>query len=440
MIAAIKITVLLFILSAHGKDDDDKRQNFNICQEFGVITNVTHIDETAPSTYFSLKINNNISINSKALSKLNITRIDINLRTDGLYDRSPNCSLSLQPDSFDDLSSLISLSIKNANLNFTGNPLAPLKSLTMLKLKSCGINDVPTEILSSLSNLLELSLADNYIQVIHSNAFLSMKNLQNLDLNRNNIGSLEPGCFNGLSELEILNLSINSIKAVPGIFQGLNHLKKLILVSSFGVNEFQPIILQDVPALIELQLDWNKLMSLSSTMFDNVPRLHTLSLTANSLRTIPHALFEKLKSLRELYLQQNMIETIEPRAFNGLNLTTLDLSLNDIQQISAESFNGLTINTLILHKNQIEELQSQAFNGLTANEMDLSQNSLQKIGVEDFRGVKCRQLDLTMNRIEEIASGAFDNIQVEKLILKMNPIITEDRATWGIPTSVQIEV
>ncbi|XP_022521480.2 leucine-rich repeat-containing protein 19 [Astyanax mexicanus] len=98
--------------------------------------------------------------------------------------------------------------LDESNKTLTGIPLTYSSSITKLILhhNSITMNSSDTKSLSKLTNLKELDLSYNHIEV------------------------LADGAFSGLEKLEVLNLSGNRLKTVKKeALTGLNHLKKLDL-------------------------------------------------------------------------------------------------------------------------------------------------------------------------------------------------------------------
>ena len=95
--------------------------------------------------------------------------------------------------------------------------------------------------------------------------------------------------------------------------------------------------------VIKLNLNNNRIRSLSNDLFKKLQRLEILNLSSNFIRFIQNGLFNDLIFLKQLDLSSNLINSIEDYSFVNLNiLEFLNLNNNDnLKFISNKTFSGL---------------------------------------------------------------------------------------------------
>ncbi|XP_015119772.1 carboxypeptidase N subunit 2-like [Diachasma alloeum] len=436
----VLISLAVSAAPAQGQEEvcSDEDWDFRMCKKSNALTRVTHDASIFSGKSFYKTLSGITAINEDAFDTLDLERLVLTFsERDG--DETPPPAVSIKPNTLVGLANLRELSIGGGRIDSNGGILALPRSLVSLKFRTCGFTEVPTETLSAVPNLEELSLEGNDIRSVKPDAFAGLTSLKTLDLSRNRVKKLHDGCFNQLGNLESLNLVQNMIAPAPGLLRGLNKLKKLYMSDAFNLAGFQPYLLEDVPALKVLYLGFNRMSSLQAGMFDALHGLEDLSLYGNLLQHVPRGVFDTLGSLNELSLADNRIETIEPGAFSGLNLTRLVLSLNNIKTIETGTFSNLNVsNRLVLRKNLISDVKPRAFRKLTTRQLDLTENKLTKVDADDFAGLTARELDLSSNRITAVAPDAFIYARIDVLGLFLNPIAGVDKNGWGLQESVEI--
>src|SRR5207249_2794659 len=92
-----------------------------------------------------------------------------------------------------------------------------------------------------------------------------------------------------------------------------------------------------------------------------------------------------------LYINNSSLAVVEADSFNGLQITTLQLSGCRIQNISAEAFRGLekSLSNLHLQENELNEVPTTALRRLKSLQLlDLSRNKLTVVQDKVFDGLR----------------------------------------------------
>ena len=184
-------------------------------------------------------------------------------------------------------------------------------------------------------------------------------------------------CFNILSvavHLRSLDLSYNNI----------NH---RALQNSLAVPFYSKVTL----FLGNLVLSHNNIENVYEDLFNALPNLVNLDLGYNKITTISNYSFRSQGKLQSLCLIGNdLLKSIEPNAFVGLKLlTNLSITSTEIDRLCYDNFAGLfALKRLYLTSNKISEVENSAFVSLKSLVyLDLLNNRIQVFQTELFQGL-----------------------------------------------------
>jgi hypothetical protein len=192
----------------------------------------------------------------------------------------------LAKDSFVSLPDLEELSVISSGLRaielgaFNG-----LTELTTLSLLGNEINEILPGTFENLNSLDFLDLSGNKLGHLDSAAFSGLVSLKEIHLQASKLQYLHPDTFSGLPKLEDLYFSTNPTLQIPTDrnFINSNSLSHLEMsncnVSSLSVETFA-----NVSALRELDLSYNKLMTLDINTLIALPKLSIIHLYDNPLQ------------------------------------------------------------------------------------------------------------------------------------------------------------
>ncbi|XP_006258960.3 toll-like receptor 7 [Alligator mississippiensis] len=290
----------------------------------------------------SLEANSIFSLTKEKLSELrNIKKLYLG---QNCYYRNPcNISFEIEENAFQDLKSLIVLSLKSNNLTYVPHNLP--------------------------STLKELYLYNNMIQAVQEHSLNGLHNLEILDLSgncprcynspfpctpcpHNAPIAIHPQAFDSLKQLKILRLHSNSLHYLPNSwFKNTKNLQVLDLSQNFLAKEIgEAHFLNLIPNLVELDLSFNFDLQVYSTVlnlsktFASLSNLEILRVRGYVFRELNLENLSPLLHLRNLTvldLGTNFIKVANLNVFKKFpSLKVIDLSVNKISPYSGEGSNN----------------------------------------------------------------------------------------------------
>ena len=340
---------------------------------------------------------------------------------------------------------LVELDISHNRITSLGNgDLHQVKDLVKLDLSANRLKILDENALATLPYLQELNLADNQLSALPPAVFNKSQSLHKLMLQNNSLTMLTSQLFSGLTNLTVLNLSRNAISShllAPDVFTtDLKHLKVLDL-SYNQMSKLQTSIFAELISLQVLNLAHNQFHIISSGVFAFQTRLNILSLSHNIIENIEKDAFVGLNSLTSLSLDHNKVRnlyenqldesasSLEDVSFNSnllievpraiailYKLRTLDLGENEISAINQDDFTSLiNLYGLRIAGNQIQKISKNHFaNTSNLHVLNLAHNQLSEIEPEAFSSLQnLRALRLDNNRLRDINGrvSALNNLQ-----------------------------
>uniref|UniRef100_UPI00358F3BFD extracellular matrix protein 2-like isoform X2 n=1 Tax=Myxine glutinosa TaxID=7769 RepID=UPI00358F3BFD len=223
----------------------------------------------------------------------------------------------LDADSFQGLSSLVALELKNNRLSeSTIDPQAfsPLIALTFLRLELNYFRLIPFGLPPSLE---ELYLDGNQIEEIADGAISPASMLGTLQLRNNSLKdeAISQNALLAQKNLESLDLSHNLLKHVPSYLPVV--LRHLVLTHNQIERVPGFVFAHMKPGLQYLYLSFNQIDNSgmdTSSLFGTGHSLHELFLDYNKLQSVPVGL-TSLKSIQVIAMNHNRISVIPDKAF-----------------------------------------------------------------------------------------------------------------------------
>ncbi|KAK7085438.1 hypothetical protein SK128_027135 [Halocaridina rubra] len=163
----------------------------------------------------------------------------------------------------------------------------------------------------TLKNLERLEISQTNLTVITSLEFAHMPGLRSLNLQNGSIFKISPGAFRSLSQLTQLDLGYNMLEILPRErLRGLNTLSNLNLTRNRikKLDQFP----SDAQNLKVLDASGNMLTELDENVFKHTPGLEELLLGDNWITSIHPEAFVPLSSVKVLDLSHNNLEILRP--------------------------------------------------------------------------------------------------------------------------------
>ncbi|CAF0838458.1 unnamed protein product [Brachionus calyciflorus] len=250
------------------------------------------------------------------------------------------------------------------------------ESIKELRLTSPLWDSVPKKIFQNFTNLFELDLNCEKLDIIYNQNFACLENLATLSIINCSLALIEKDAFEGLKNLKCLVLTMNYLTDVnSSIFKGLENLEHLNL-SQNTIEEIEENTFIDLKNLSSLTLTDNRIKILRNNALNGLVNLKFLELnfSNNELVIEPNA-FESCIQLEVLDLGNNQIKNIDPQTFsNCKNLKFLNLRNNWLENLNfLKNFESLEFLDLSRVKNALyfvknyQNLQTLKYLALTSN-------------------------------------------------------------------------
>ncbi|XP_057335576.1 toll-like receptor Tollo [Microplitis mediator] len=359
-------------------------------------------------------------------------------------------TLELHRDSLRGLDALQELYLPDNNIwTLPAEILCPVTNLKKLNLTRNKLQDTVslgfTDWTSACTpNLESLDLSDNDMSVLPDNSFVALKKLKALMLQDNKIRHVGDHALAGLGQLMKLNISSNRLVALPPeLFSDTADLLELVL-SNNSLSVIAPGLLDNLTKLKNLDLSSNELTShwVNRDTFTRLRELLFLDLSFNALTKIDSSVFKGLVSLQILKLEHNNIDILVDGCFSALqNLQSLTLSHNRITRFEATHTLGLnSVMQLFLDGNKLRILHRRTFSNLTnLQDISLSGNAFTEIP-ESIRELKTlKTLDLGNNKISKVDNESFYGLnELYGLRLVDNKLENISRDTFSTLPALQV--
>ncbi|NXI50226.1 NRROS regulator, partial [Chloroceryle aenea] len=214
------------------------------------------------------------------------------------------------------------------------------------------LSSIPGNIQSDIEELL---LDDNTIQVLGNASLLSYHQLRHLSLPKNWLELIEPGTFLSSQGLHVLSLADNLLftnySLTAAALSALPALRTLDLAGNRLTEDMVSVLVWNLSSLESLSVARNIIMRLDSSVFTNLTQLLELNLEKNYIFEIDQA-FEGLQRLQRLNIAYNYLPCIVE--FGLTQLRVLNVSNNVIEWFLAlESDDIFELEVLDLSHNHL---------------------------------------------------------------------------------------
>uniref|UniRef100_A0A1B6GDA1 LRRCT domain-containing protein n=1 Tax=Cuerna arida TaxID=1464854 RepID=A0A1B6GDA1_9HEMI len=356
------------------------------------------------------------------------------------------------------------------------NAVSP--SLRQLNLCHNMITHLHNTAFGNLALLTMLDISNNQIKGLHKKAFIGIEHVQYLDMSHNNIEQLHVQQFSIIGKLRIINLSFNTIRSLPrDTFLG-SKLEKVDLSNNKFVVMPSGALAEIGYTLRHLDISYNYIEHLDSTMFADTPFLTVLNLSHNKLSILPDNVFSTVQSILKLDLSGNPIRANFKHIFyhtqklRVLNLAEtllksvpilplpylleLNLSSNFIAEIDPFSIKQLyQLRSLQISNNLLTSLPSQTWHFLPfLKHLDISHNLIKILTKDSFSGMgSLEHLNIeNLPFLERMDSGTLSNQtmlkslqvqtwpQIEKYRFRLASVLTTIPSLEKLSVNIQEDI
>ena len=209
----------------------------------------------------------------------------------------------------------------------TRSYLAGLKSLRLLNISGCGLQEIESGAFDSLRSLSMLALHNNKLRNLPLRLFKFTINIHSIFLNNNLL--LTPPDLSGIRYLMVLDLTANRITRVKS--------------SDFAIY-----------IISALRLSANRIKTFNFTGI----RFFSLDLSRNEITAIPDHVFSGNTTIKYLFLHSNKIGNMSPKAFDKpARIVELFLHRNYLTKLQRSQFKGHVIDKLFLFDNKLTHIE-----------------------------------------------------------------------------------
>ncbi|XP_063529124.1 protein artichoke-like [Cydia strobilella] len=318
------------------------------------------------------------------------------------------------------------------------------------------------------TNLVEIFIVENDLKSIPSESLMKLQNLQAITIQSHNLKRIP--ALTGMPRLRYINVQSGSLNAVnERTFEGLPTVEKLFIkgspnlriikenaiynlpklkkleITNCGINVIHMRALSLLPMLTEISFSDNKITdaSMVGRATRDLPALSNLNLNYNLIDKLNEGAFVDQGMLESLFLSNNNINVLHHGAFHRVpKLRVVDLNYNNINRIHPESFlqqSGSGVEELNLIGNQITHISE--FRALLdalprLRFLDMSENLLQDIPRGALRGhPSLERLHLNKNNIKFIQADAFMAMPALRELHLSNNSLTDfnEGPFWNLP-------
>lgn len=195
------------------------------------------------------------------------------------------------------------------------------------------------------------------------------------------IEEIEPGTFENQNINSQLRLSYNSLTIIKrGTFR--NILITELDLTRNKITTIETEALHDLPLLSILNLGWNRIKEFYPTSIVSTPKLLFFDMSVNKLEKLEENHFSFMSNERNvgIGLAVNKLKEIHPKAFEGIDVFTLNLSHNHLNSIPKQVFVKNKLFYLDIAYNDLTHLDQEFFdmNTTILRDVQLDGNNFDK--------------------------------------------------------------
>lgn len=251
---------------------------------------------------------------------------------------------------------LTSIDLSYNKISTVGDILSNFKFVKKLRLEGNSLNQIKKLELLHLSDLEEIYLQNNNLNMIDESVFTDKDVLQHIDISHNKLSVF---IVNELPRLDSLNLGFNKLSNFSIDGSETKKSIKYLFLNNNRFSKFGPHVFEWYFSLELLDLADNKIV-LGEQSLNGLTKLRILNLRNNNIEELFRNTFSSLTNLRILDLSHNRLRSL---TFNNTfqylrNLETLNISYNLLEDLNYDIFDPLgNLRVLDVSGNRLKEIQ-----------------------------------------------------------------------------------
>ncbi len=258
------------------------------------------------------------------------------------------------------------------------------------------------------------------------------------------------GLINGASgdKIQILYMGFNNLEEMPE-YEDLKKMTKLGMIDCTNnkIHTLHPF--GKKINLVNVAFDYNEIKEIpraADGYFCGYSDMETFSVTHNKITKIPNIFNAKsvyvMKSVNFSYNQIDGFEDEESGAYNGINVSQLNLSNNNFTKFPSELFKqGSPLNYLVVAGNKISKINDGDLKGKNSyllEALDMSYNKLTRLS-NDFTALTLpflKGLDISFNSFSEFPREPLGIASLERFFIRHQRDEEGNRCLRDWPTGI----
>ena len=340
-----------------------------------------------------------------------------NLIEIGLKNMSSSSQITFQLSLSDFSTNLKQLDLSFNKIEiFNSNASVLMPDLDNLNMESCfilGINKLPFE---SMPNLEYLFLSNNFLNLTQNESlFSSLSYLLTLSIKNVKLDSIGLIDARLLSNLIVADFSYNQIETIKAYYFKYSFKLRYLYLCCNIIEIVEEGAFDGLYEIFHFDISNNKIKLLRPFEFYSSAILQNLILSNNSIANLSQLSSNYLVNLFEFSFSYNSLETFDCEIyFNEINgLLYLYLDHNALKVVKNDSFELLYfLELLFINSNQLALVEAGAFKSLTnLNVLRMDDNQLEELDEYLFQNLfKLESLNLSSNRLKYLKNSTFSKL------------------------------
>uniref|UniRef100_G3NBF2 Leucine rich repeat containing 40 n=1 Tax=Gasterosteus aculeatus aculeatus TaxID=481459 RepID=G3NBF2_GASAC len=362
------------------------------------------------------------------------------------------------PVSLGHLSCLQKLNVCHNELSCLPASLAQLTNVKLLDFSNNQLTDIPAT-LSEMPALEQLYLRHNKLRVLPK---LVAPTLKELYVGNNRIEEMETELLTSLTAISVLELRDNKIKILPEEITSLNTLTRLDLTNNDittgrikgdpeSAEEGQTAMtlpsqarvnVHNIKTLKSLAYSEKQAVDIPDELFDAATDqgVTTVNFSKNQLTSIPPRLIELSASLSDLNLAFNRLTCCSPDVCKFLQLMHMDLRNNQLTDLPSEMKNLNKLRSITLNYNRFKSFPGVLYQIVSLETVLIGNNQVGEVDAHRLKMlVNLSTLDMSNNDLLNIPPEVGLCASLRCLGLEGNPFRTPRAAILAKGTDAVLE-